>query len=136
MSTVSIDMDRVAKYVSLKQLKEELEQDLKGLNQQIRDEERELLSQFEAAETSSVKTKSGTVSMARQIWSSPKEGMAEQMIEAIRARQPELVKETINAQSLSSFVRELTEGGENPLPADLADLIEVKEVYQLRVRKS
>lgn len=136
MSTVTIDMERVAKYVSLKQLKEELEQDLKELNQQIRDEERELLSQFEAAETSSIKTNNGTVSMARQIWSSPKEGMAEKMIEAIRARQPELVKETINAQSLSSFVRELTEGGENPLPPDLADLIEVKEVYQLRVRKS
>lgn len=129
-------MDKVSNYVEMKRKKEEIEQDLKDLNELIRNEERELISQFEAAETTSIKTNNATIAMARQVWSSPKAGMQEQMIEAIRARQPELVKETVNAQSLSSFVRELTDGGENPLPPDLADLIEVKEVFQLRVRKS
>lgn len=137
MSTAtSINMDLVGEYVKLKRERDEAEGKAKYLGEHMRAIEADLLEQFATADVKKISRDDCTVYVNRQVWASAKDHDSERLCVALKAVAPQLVKESINSQQLSSYVREITADGENPLPENLANAIELREVFSLRVRKS
>lgn len=112
----------------------------------------ELLERFQKEGTKSLSTQNGsTVYLNRQLWASSGEGGAEVMAEALKLHEEtkELVKEKVNTQTLSSWVREKIEehfGTEQTkksetelleaLPEPLRAVLKITEKFQLKARRS
>ena len=92
-----------------------------------------VLRHFEQTSTSQVKCEGRTVHLQNQLWASCLD------VDALK-RHPdtaEFVREKVNGQTLSAYVRELEKGddGEVVLPEGLQDAIRVSETIQVRTRK-
>lgn len=94
-----------------------------------------LIGVFERDGVNSLRSTDGrTVYLARELWARAAD--AEALTKALRANGlGDIVKETVNTQTLTSVVREHDKSGE-PLPPEVADAIIVSEVFKPRVRKS
>lgn len=138
MSTVQgIDTAELAEFVWLKTEKDEIQKRLEKIETEMRRKQAYLIDNFtnQPDPVTSMTVGGQTVYLSRQMFAGPKDGNTLAMVEAIKRVQPEIVKENVNYQTLCSFVREITNDGENPLPAELDSVIETKEFFSLRVRK-
>lgn len=133
----SIDMQKVTEFCELKRRKEELDEQLKSVNSLMRAVEAQLLDMFAEAGVPKISTKEyGTLYVQRQLWAGPKEGNKAALVEFLKSYQPALVSENVNSQTLSAFVRDITDNGEKELPQGLGAVVEVKEQYSMRLRKA
>jgi len=132
----AVDTTLLREYLRLRDEVEATDERLSALKERRDRVEEELLKAYERNGTSSVRCDGRTVYLHRQLWARPKDGDHALVCDLLRAHDlGDLVRTSVNAQTLSSLVRERDAEG-TPLPEDLAAAIDVSEAYRLRVRKA
>jgi hypothetical protein len=122
----------IARLIELDEAKKQLEADIKSITEERSALEQKLLADFEAMGIDSIKSGGKTVYIQRQLWARASEGSAN----VFRAAGLDyMVKESVNTQTLSAYVRELDRDG-SPVPPEIAAVTNVSEAFQLRTRKA
>lgn len=139
--------DLVNEFIDLDQQRKGKEEEVGKLKERLQALEGELLTRFENAGVQSMKSKQGvTVYIRRELWASPADGAEVLLLERLKAMGlGDMVKEKVNPQTLSSFVREQEQErlGRNGTPDDvlkilpepLQSTIKLSERFSLRTRK-
>lgn len=93
-----------------------------------------LRTEFTQVGVSQLKATDGrVVYLSRQLWARAKDGNKLAVTAALRSMgAADLITETFNTNSLSAYVREFDKN-EQPIPEELAEVIDVAETYQLKV---
>lgn len=124
----------------LKQLREEkkyAEQRVKDINAEIDKTEYALVQLMEETETQNF-TRAGTMfSLTTKTRASAMAGRKDELYSALKENEfGDLVYETVNANSLSAFVKEQIAENQDTIPAWLNGLVNVYEQTSVSVRKS
>ena len=121
----------------LKETKKRLEDELKAVGSDIDRVDTDLAKRMIDAETQNF-TRNGTMfCLTNSVRASATAGRKEELFEALReAGYGDLVYETVNANSLSAFVKEQTTENEDVLPGWLDGLVNVFEKTTVGVRKA
>ena len=124
----------------LKQLrdqKDDLEERLKEVNARIEEADTALSDMMAESETQNF-THAGTMfCLTTKVRANARAGMRSELFEALRANGAgELVVETVNANTLSSFVKEQMAENNDQLPAWLEPVVSVFEKTTVGVRKA
>jgi hypothetical protein len=140
--------DLVNEFIALDLARKAKEDDIDKLKEQLALLEAQLLERFENAGQQSFKSKQGvTVYIHRQLWAGAADGNAALLMETLRAEGlGVLVKESVNTQTLSAYVRECAReafGKEEKtvediihiLPARLQPAIQLTDKFSLRTRR-
>jgi len=129
--------DLADKLKLLQDEKDILEETLKSLNARIADTEFQLSDQMAQSETQNF-TRAGTMFyLATKTRASAAAGVKAHLFAALKANgYADLVTETVNANSLSSFVREQIEENSDTLPGWLEGLVNVFEQTTVGTRKA
>ena len=122
---------------NLRELKQDLEQQVKDINAKI-DETDYRLSELMAESETQNFTRSGTMfCLTTKTRASAVAGSKEELYAALRQQGVgELVYETVNANSLSSFVKEQIGENDDALPDWLTGLVNVFDKTTVGVRKA
>lgn len=124
----------------LEDRKRELDEETKAVKAQIEEVDAQILDEMAETGVESVRGHGYTFYVRRDLRASHN-GDKSAMIEALRSEVPELVQETVNANSLTAWARELVAEidadaePETALPESLRDLIKIAEIYKVGVRK-
>jgi hypothetical protein len=111
----------------------ELDNRSKELRSEREGLEQELLSEFEELGSSSIRLQGKTVYVHRQLWANARDGDYDRACAAlIEAGLGEFVQERFNTQTVSAYVRELDQKGED-LPPELEETLTVAERFSVRV---
>jgi sigma54-dependent transcription regulator len=123
----------VTEYAELTEQRRKLEAEVKRLATDLAAREEVLLEEFAKAGIQNIKTSAGqTVYLNREIFAKLV-GDHEEALDAFReAGLGDLVKESVNSQTLRAYVREMDE----VLPEGLQPYIDVTEVFRMRMRSS
>jgi flagellar basal body L-ring protein FlgH len=125
------------KLVDLRDEKDELERQTKEVNGEISDTELALVELMAATETQNFTRAGRMFSLTSKVRASAAGGRKEELFEALRAHEfGDLITETVNANSLSSFVKEQTAENSNALPGWLSGLVNVFEQTGISIRKA
>ena len=121
----------------LKETKKRLEEQLKAVGLDIDRIDADLAKRMIDAETQNF-TRNGTMfCLTNSVRASATAGRKEELFEALRAAgYGDLVYETVNANSLSAFVKEQTTENRDALPEWLTGLVTVFEKTTVGVRKA
>ena len=121
----------------LRDLKADLEEQVKDVNAKI-DETDYRLSEIMAETETQNFTRSGIMfCLTTKTRASATAGVKDELFEALRSNgYGDLVYETVNANSLSSFVKEQIEGNGDALPDWLMGLVNVFDKTTVSVRKA
>lgn len=138
-----MDADKVAEYIAKKLEIKDLKSKTKKLEDEAAEIEAELLPQFKESGMDRMTIQGRTVWLDRKVWASAGGDMP-RLVDAMKAAGLEdMVGETVNGNTLSSWVREFDpEGTMSPeeivgkLPPEVKDAITVSEVFKLQVRSS
>ena len=122
---------------NLRDLKKDLEQQVKDVNAKIDETDYRLTELMAESETQNF-TRSGTMfCLTTKTRASAVAGSKEELYSALRQQGfGELVYETVNANSLSSFVKEQIEENDDTLPDWLTGLVNVFDKTTVGVRKA
>ena len=122
---------------SLRDLKSDLEKQVKDINTKIDDTDYRLSEIMAETETQNF-TRSGTMfCLTTKTRASAAAGVKDNLFAALREQGfGDLVYETVNANTLSSFVKEQVEGNNDSLPEWLTGLVNVFDKTTVSVRKS
>lgn len=119
----------------LREIKREAEQSIKEVNQQIEEKQAELIELMIDLEVPSFKRGEHNFYINSRIFASVKAGKKPKLIEWLKkSPYAEMVREDINTQTLSAWVRELSENGE--LPEEIANYVNVFEKQSINIRKA
>ena len=141
------------KFIKLDQQIKRKEGEVDKLKEELGPIHDELLQRFQNEGTASQKTTSGTtVYINRQLWAGMTDGLdSAVMIERLKEHPEtkELVKEKVNTQTLSSWMREKVQEYFGPeqtkksemelldaLPESLRPVLKITEKFQLKARRS
>ena len=120
----------------LKSRKALLEDELKSVNAEIVIADRELSDLMVETDTPSFTHSGQTYYLTTKLRASARDGMQEKLYEALRKNGAgSLVKETVNANTLSSYVKELREEHEDQVPEWIAPYVNVYEQTNVVVKK-
>ena len=122
-----------------KDLKKELEEQVKAVSAEIDVLDKELSDAMALAECSNFTHSGSTFYLNTRLFASPKGGMKEDMIAALKAHgYGDLVNETVNANTLASFCKEqIAQSGEaEQLPMWLSDVVNTFDKVTVGIRKS
>jgi len=122
-----------------KDLKKELEEQVKAVSAEIDVLDKELSDAMALAECPSFTHSGSTFYLNTRLFASPKGGMKEDMIAALKAHgYGDLVNETVNANTLASFCKEqIAQSGEaEQLPMWLSDVVNTFDKVTVGIRKS
>ena len=151
-----MDTTNLKRFAELEQKKKERSDELDHIKKELKQLEAEIMDTFleEGIRkfTVSVKTESGdtidrTLYLHRQLWAGYQKGENGNGKAALTAALEQeglsdLVKKDFNTQSLSAYIREFDEGGEDPedikakLPEGLQENIKISEVNQIKTRNN
>ena len=133
-----MDTKKVARYIDLHAQKTAAEARVKALNKEIEALNDELVQDYSNEGIQNMVVNCRTAYLNRSIYSSLTGGESSLRVLADLPDWGWLVKETVNASQLSGAVRELSrDDNDLPiLPENLKEHITVREVFQIRVRKS
>lgn len=122
---------------ALRDRKDALEAELKQVNMDIDDVDWHLSTLMTETETQNF-TRAGTMfCLTTKTRASATEGMKDELYGALRAEGfGDLIYETVNANSLSAFVKEQISENEDALPAWLDGLVNVFQKTTVGVRKA
>ena len=122
-----------------KELKKELEEQVKAVSAEIDVLDKELSDAMALAECPNFTHSGSTFYLNTRLFASPKGGMKEDMIAALKAHgYGDLVNETVNANTLASFCKEqIAQSGESEqLPMWLSDVVNTFDKVTVGIRKS
>jgi len=122
-----------------KDLKKELEEQVKAVSAEIDVLDKELSDAMALAECPNFTHSGSTFYLNTRLFASPKGGMKEDMIAALKAHgYGDLVNETVNANTLASFCKEqIAQSGEaEQLPMWLSDVVNTFDKVTVGIRKS
>jgi len=122
---------------SLRDLKADLEQQVKDVTARIDQTDYRLSELMAETETQNF-TRSGTMfCLTTKTRASATAGVKDELFQALKENgYGDLVYETVNANSLSSFVKEQIEGNRDTLPGWLNGLVNVFDKTTVSVRKA
>lgn len=122
--------------VRLRAEKKRQEDELKELNAKIDEVNDRLVEMMVGAEMQSFNRAGRLFYLSTRTFASPAKDNKDALCGWLRANgYGDLVRETVYAQSLAAFVRELLDE-DDELPADLADLVNVYEKTTVGIRKA
>lgn len=136
---MNIDLSGPQRLIEIDEELERLDGRSADLKKEREELEARLLEQFGQQGVSKVSLNDKTVYMHRQTWAGVVDGRKEDLHAALRdVGAGDLVKESVNMNSLSALVREYPkdEAGAPVLPAPLVGLVRVTERYSLRIRRA
>ncbi len=122
-----------------KKLKKELEDQVEEINKEITRLDRELSDAMAEVECPNFAHGGSTFYLSSRLYASPKAGMGDDMIKALKAHGfGDIVKETVNANTLASFCREqiALSGEKEELPGWLADVVNTFDKVTVGIRKA
>ena len=132
-----IDLTLVDDLQTLRDNKEQLEANMKSLNEALEEVERTLVDAMVTAELESLKRNGRTYSLRLETYASAKPEAKEDLFHALRNNNAgDLVQEQVNANSLRAFVKELKTNNDGEIPEWIIDFINVYEKSKIAVRKS
>ena len=132
----NIDVNLIDDLQDLKNQKEELENSLKAVSAELEEVEKQVVENFITAEVDSVKRNGKTYSLKNDLYTSPIAEEKDNLFEALRKNEAgELIQETVNANSLRAFVKELKGDNDGDIPEWIAPFINVVEKTKISVRK-
>ena len=121
----------------LRDEKDATEQQLKGINKEMDDVNFELSELMAETETQNFTRGGMMFYLTTKTWASAVAGIKEELFDALRAQgYGSLVTETVNANSLSSFVKEQMEANGEALPGWLEGLVNVFDKTQVALKKA
>ena len=125
--------DLVTEYAELTEQRRKLEAEVKRLATDLAGREEVLVEEFAKAGIQNIKTQTGqTVYLNREIFAKLVGDHKKALTAFRRAGLGDFVKESVNANTLRAYVREMDE----VLPKGLQPYIDVTEVYRMRMRSS
>ena len=126
--------NRVNEYATHTQAIRDLEAEVKRRKDELRRLEEQILDAFAHDGIQNMKTAFGqTVYLNREVFARLVGDTKKAHTALRRAGLGDLIKPTVNAQTLRAYVREKEESGEE-LPKGLRPYIDIAEIYRLRVR--
>ncbi len=130
-----LDMQKLKEYVGLDSLRRELEDRLDEVKKKMEPLNEELVENFIQAGVQSTKFMDKTVYIHTQLWASVKEE-SKQIAAAVFKNNGlgDLVKEAVNAQTLSAYFRELQKE-EKEGPIEIQEITKVTMESKLRIRR-
>lgn len=140
--------DLVNQFIELDEKKKKADEDLEAIKSQMAEIEPQIMERFENAGMQSMKSKGGqVVYIRRDLRAGAVDGSSMLLMESLKSEGlGDLVKEAINHQRLSSWVREFEEqtfGGAKvkpeelvaKLPSGLQSTLKITEQFSLRCKK-
>ena len=123
----------VAEYAQKTEQRRKLDSESKRLATEIAALDERLVEAFAQAGIQNIKTKNGqTVYLNREVFAKLIGDHKKALTAFRRAGLADFVKETVNAQTLRAYVREMDE----VLPKGLLPYIDITEVFRMRMRSS
>ena len=120
----------------LKDRKKELDAESKALGAEIDRLDLELSDAMAEAECERFSRNGSTFYLNTRLFASPAAGRKEDMIEALKTNgYGDIVTETVNANTLASFVKEQMALNSDEVPAWLADCVSTYEKVSVGIRK-
>lgn len=138
VTSVTTELEGVRRLIALHEEIEDLEDKLKAAKAERSAIADLVLQDFQRQGVSKTTVNGKTAYLLRQVWANVAEGQFEALKEALlQLNAGDIVKETINTQSLSAFVREFEpdDQGLPGLPAELRGLVKISEKFDIRVRR-
>lgn len=118
----------------LRDMKKEKDDELKQINADLERQESLLIQSMVDEELTSFKMEGSNFILTSRLYASPKPEHKADVIEWFKGSSlADIVQETINAQTLTATVKAMQE--ENPLPDDLADMLNIYEKPGISIRK-
>ena len=122
---------------SLREEKDDMERIVKDITADIEDTEQRLAEAMIDSETQNFTRAGRMFCLTTKVRASALAGAKQELFEALKQNGfGDLVCETVNANTLSSFVKEQLAGNEDALPAWLDGLVKVFEQTGVSVRKT
>jgi len=123
----------VAEYAQKTEQRRQLDAESKRLATEIAALDEQLVEQFAQAGIQNIKTKTGqTVYLNREVFAKLIGDHKKALTAFRRAGLADFIKETVNANTLRAYVREMDE----VLPRGLQPYVDITEVYRMRMRSS
>ena len=120
----------------LKEEKKSLEAKIKELNQEIEHFDEAIADSMAEQELEKFSFKGHTFYLNSRLYASPAAGRKEDMFSALRENgYGDLITETVNAQTFSSFIKEQREITGEDVPGWLGDTVSVYEKVSVGIRK-
>ena len=122
---------------ALKEQKKELEAQVKALTADITKLDLQLSDAMAEAEVDKFSRNGSTFYLTSRLFASPAAGRKDDMIRALRANgYGSLVTESVNANTLASFIKEQQETTGEDVPDWLQDIVNTFEKVSVGIRKS
>lgn len=131
-----LDVEKVRRYQRLRDAEKAADTEREALKEEADKLQAELISMFASNGLQNLNVDGRTVYLHRSVYAQRKEGVtAEDVIAALIADgEGDLVKPTVNGNTLSAWVRELTEDDDAAgLPEHAAEVLEPGERYSVRI---
>ena len=133
----SIIFEMADRLKSLKKQKKDLEDSVKAIGSEIEELDRQLSDAMTEAELDSFSRNGSTFYLHSRLYVSPSTGRKDAMMQALKQNgYGSLVVESVNSNTLSSFVREQMEANEGNIPSWLGDTVSTYEKISVGIRKS
>ena len=133
----SIIFEMADRLKSLKKQKKDLEDSVKAIGSEIEELDRQLSDAMTEAELDRFSRNGSTFYLHSRLYASPSAGRKDAMMQALKQNgYGSLVVESVNSNTLSSFVREQMEANEGNIPSWLGDTVSTYEKISVGIRKS
>lgn len=133
----SVIFEMADRLKSLKKQKKDLEDSVKAIGSEIEELDRQLSDAMTEAELDRFSRNGSTFYLHSRLYASPSTGRKDAMMQALKQNgYGSLVVESVNSNTLSSFVREQMEANEGNIPSWLGDTISTYEKISVGIRKS
>ena len=133
----SVIFEMADRLKSLKKQKKDLEDSVKAIGSEIEELDRQLSDAMTEAELDRFSRNGSTFYLHSRLYASPSAGRKDAMMQALKQNgYGSLVVESVNSNTLSSFVREQMEANEGNIPSWLGDTISTYEKISVGIRKS
>lgn len=133
----SVIFEMADRLKSLKKQKKDLEDSVKAIGSEIEELDRQLSDAMTEAELDRFSRNGSTFYLHSRLYASPSAGRKDAMMQALKQNgYGSLVVESVNSNTLSSFVREQMEANEGNIPSWLGDTVSTYEKISVGIRKS
>lgn len=133
----SVIFEMADRLKSLKKQKKDLEDSVKAIGSEIEELDRQLSDAMTEAELDRFSRNGSTFYLHSRLYASPSTGRKDALMQTLKQNgYGSLVVESVNSNTLSSFVREQMEANEGNIPSWLGDTISTYEKISVGIRKS
>lgn len=133
----SIIFEMADRLKSLKKQKKDLEDSVKAIGSEIEELDEQLSDAMTEAELDRFSRNGSTFYLKSRLFASPASGHKDEMMQALKQNgYGSLVMESVNSNTLASFVKEQMEANEGNIPSWLGDTVSTYEKISVGIRKS